>query len=258
MRALVLLLAVGSAATAFAQTAPPPPLVAPPEGDTPPPPLVAPPSYPPAPPQVPPAEPPPPSLAPTPPPPYQPLAAQAPAATPPSEFGLASAEFFASAAVTIGATVAVNAAIHATDTPSQQATAQIAALLYMALIPSASSLPVWLIGLASDHYDPRIGPAIEAGSAVSGIAVLIYLVADQVEQQSGTTSPWKYAAGGILVIGMPLAEVIALNLGKTPHLGAPAPPPYLGALRADLPERQADLGAPIPGTVVFALPGVSF
>lgn len=258
--ALVLLVALPCAA--WAQGAPPPPDTSAP----PPPPLVAPPSYPeppPPPPSYPPAPPqqqPQPNLVPNNLQPYAPLNPPPPSAVEPkSELGLDAVEFFASAAVTIGATVAVASAIGNTSTPSQQATAQIAALLYIGLIPAVSSLPVWLIGLTSNQYEPRIGPAIEAGSAVSGIAVIIYLIVDQTEAATGTsngTSTWKYVAGGLLVVGMPLAEVLAMNLTKTPKLSGPAygGPPIL----PEPPQRFAQVGLPVPNTWIFGLPSISF
>jgi hypothetical protein len=130
-------------------------------------------------------------------------------------------------------------------------------LLYLGLIPAVSSLPVWLIGLLSDTYEPRIGPAIEAGSTVSGIAFIIYFIADQT-QTPGTTSSWKYAAGGLLLVGMPLAEVVVMNLTKSPKGGVP----YYGSRGAPIlpeaPPAFASPGLPSAATVCIALPALRF
>lgn len=251
MRALLaVLLAVAVPSVAFAQAAPdapPPPLVAPPTYPEPPPP-----SYPPANPSPQPAQPPPnlQPYAPLTPPPPRPGQSQ-------HELGLAGAEFFASAGVTLAATLAVASAIGNQGSSSQQATAQIVTLLYLGLIPAVSSLPVWLIGLVSDSYEPRIGPAIEAGSTVSGIAFIIFFIADQTEAP-GTTSPWKYAAGGLLLVGMPLAEVLAMNLTKAPKGGVP----YYGArgppVLPEAPPSFAAPGLPAPTTVALSLPQIHF
>ena len=257
-RTLATLLLFALPASALAQTAPPPPpppLVAPPTSEPPPP--LPPPSYPPV---VPAQASPQPNL--NPPQnlqPYQPIFVQpAPtAADSQHEFALVAGEYFASAAVSAAATVAVLSVLNTSATdPGSQATQQIVSLLYIGLIPAVSALPAWLVGLLSDRYDPRLGPAIEAGSAVSAVAVLIYVVAAAADNGSGSTDTWKYAAGGIMVLGMPLAEVIALNVTKTPRM-AGGPPP-MTSLLPELPARHAERGPALPHTLVFGLPAVSF
>jgi hypothetical protein len=254
MKLLALLLVAVLPTSALAQSDVPPPLVSPP------PPLVSPPpSYPePPPPSYPPVAPVP-SQAPQPPPnlqPYAPLSPRPPAAAGSQhELGLAGAEFFASAGVTLAATLAVASALGSQSTSSGQATAQIVSLLYLGLIPAVSSLPVWLIGLISDSYEPRIGPAIEAGSTVSGIAFIIFFIADQTQAPGTGTSPWKYAAGGLLLVGMPLAEVLAMNLTKSPKGGVP----YYGApVLPEAPPAFASPGLPSASTVCIALPAIRF
>jgi len=257
-RALLLILTLSLPAAAWAQSTPasappPPPIVAVPTAEPPPPPVpLPPPSYPPAEPAR--SQP---NLVPSNLQPYQPIVQPAPAKDDSThEVGLMAGEFFASAAVTTAATVAVLSAIGSTDTPSQQATAEIVSLLYIALIPAVSSLPVWLIGMLSDRYDVRIGPAMEAGSAISGVAVIIYLIASEVDPNGNTTNTWKYAAGGALIIAMPLAEVIATNVTKTPKSGAIGP--LSAPILPEVPQRFAVASTPMPGTVMLGLPAVSF
>ena len=69
-------------------------------------------------------------------------------------------------------------------------------------------------------WDPKLNYfansilTIEAGSAVSSIALLVLLLA-------GTTTSWGVLVGGGLLVGvMPLAEVIALNLTRQPKMGS--------------------------------------
>ncbi|MBS2027453.1 MAG: hypothetical protein JST54_06055 [Deltaproteobacteria bacterium] len=254
-RVFSLIVMLSLPAAAWAQTAPasappPPPIVVAPTSEPPPPP---PPSYPPAEPAR--TQP---NLVPTNLQPYSPIVQPAPAKEDSQhELGLMAGEFFASAAVTTAATVAVLSAIGSTETTSQQATAEIVSLLYIALIPAVSSLPVWLIGMLSDRYDVRIGPAMEAGSAISGVAVIIYLIASEVDPNGNSTNTWKYAAGGALIIAMPLAEVIATNVTKTPKSAAIGP--LSAPILPEVPQRfAAAASTPLPGTVMLGLPAVSF
>lgn len=230
----------------LAQTAPPPPLVeAPPTFPPEPPPGASVPSYP--------------SLAPAPATPSPNLSPYPQAAPPPApaskEEGLAKdlllmgAEFTASSLVSVGSGLALYAALANSTDASGAASAQIAVLLYLGLIPIVTSLPVWLISLASDRYETRIGPAIEAGSALASVALLILLLA-------GDSRGALLGAGAILIAGMPLAEVVALNVTRRPKYGAgpplaTSPPPWEPLAGA----RQA---LPAPGQVVLSVPLLSF
>lgn len=207
-KVLVVLMLLGSQVAA-AEAVTPPPLVDVPQmpAGEPPPPV-----YPP----------PPPTYVPAPPTgqpqrlqPYAPYLAPPPTGPPKkpvSEWVLGGAEFATSAAITAVSSYLVLAAVSGATSAQASATASLAALLYLGLIPVVSSLPVWLISLLSDQYEGHIGPAIEAGSAISSIALLVLLLA-------GGSDKAILTGGVLLIVGMPLAEVIALNVTKTPKLG---------------------------------------
>jgi len=259
---LAVVLLGASPALAWGQTTPPAGVPAPPIVEAPAP--DAPPVYPPPPVYSPPAPavplvPPPASI---PPPPQMPIDLR-PAAEPPrrSELGLAAGELGASMAVSAAATAAVYAVIGGDASGSgAQAAAELVVLLYVALVPTLSALPVWLIGSSSSQYDVRFSAAVEAGSVVSGIALIVYFVATSVRSDStgsASVSGLALAAGGLMVVGMPLAEVISLNLKKVPHPAA-APRLAASAARADVHARVALRGAAEPHTVIVGLPAIAF
>jgi hypothetical protein len=182
-----------------------------------------------------------------------------------SEMVLMGAEFFASAGVTLLSTLAVGSLVlgSATNPSADAGTAELVLLLYLGLIPIVSSLPVWLIGLLSDKYQPSLSPAIEGGSVIASIALVIVLVTSLSASQS-TQNTGLDVAGGLLIVGMPLVEVISMNLSKVPKgmgmgMGgffsertAPlySPPPTSWAL--SMPKM------PMPGQVLMQVPLAAF
>jgi hypothetical protein len=168
-----------------------------------------------------------------------------------AEYPLEVAEFFASAAVTVAAGVGVLAVA---NNPAYAAASDLILLLFVAVVPIVSSLPVWGIALFSDTYEPRLGPAVEAGSTVAAIALVLWLIGDLVN-----SNPLTYTAYIGLAVGMPLAEVISLNLTKLPKgmgfnaYSSNGPPPW-----DPPPGLSPQAAAPLGKTFAFALPPFSF
>jgi hypothetical protein len=245
-KVLVVLMLLGSSVAA-AQAVTPPPLVDVPQmpSGEPPPPVYSPQPYAP----LPPTGQPPQRLQPYAPyAPQQPIPLQGPAKKPVSEWVLGGAEFATSAAITAVSSYLVYAAVSGATSAQAQATASLAALLYLGLIPVVSSLPVWLVSLFSDQYEGHIGPAIEAGSAISSIALLVLLLA-------GDSNKGLAVGGVLLFVVMPRSEVIALNVTKTPKLGGFAEGPLWDA-PPSAQERWAS--AAQPGQMLLLSPAIRF